>query len=165
MSACCPGRLAHHKCRLVIDARLQGIHLGKLSQVLGALLAALPLRVDMEEAECVCSTLCHLLLNAPRMEAAIELIQPLVEVRPFRSLLFMFIIQQRENPLFEMIDSMPHVCRVAISMWLYAIFSHPECIKYGWKVRGEDAISPGWAQLSVGSASSNTMTRRVNCNG
>ena len=40
----------------------------------------------MEEAECVCSALCHLLLNAPRMEAATELIQPLVEVRPLRSL-------------------------------------------------------------------------------
>lgn len=60
---------------------LSGHPLAEVSQVLGALLAALPLRVDMEEAECVSSALCHLLLNAPRMEAAIELVQPLVEVR------------------------------------------------------------------------------------
>ena len=48
--------------------------------MLGPLLAALPLRVDMEEAECVCSALCHLLLDPSRMESAPEMIQPLVKV-------------------------------------------------------------------------------------
>ena len=54
-----------------------------MPQVVGPLLAALPLRVDMEEAECVASALCHLLLDSSCLATILDLVKPLIQVMHF----------------------------------------------------------------------------------